>query len=118
MSEKLLKLRWSSEEYGVPVNDVSGIIRNAWASPLPISQNYKACCTSPGGPLPLIGPDIRNTDWGHKRTVIMHSNGIQMALIVDQILDVIGLNEGDAKHGAQKATFKIWRLVPRRGTSK
>ena len=85
---RLLRFRWQTKEYGVLVKDIIGIARWSWLNGL---ANY-------GKPTPLLGvrEDLYTGD--NKYAIIMNVNGIEMALIVDDIMEiteemVVGCNE-------------------------
>lgn len=107
MPEKFLKLEWNSKQYAVPLEDVCGVMGAAWpasADSLNLNANKWEC------PPAFIACD-KGADWGNKQTVILQSNNIQIALIVDSVMTVFKPEEDDVEVG-ESANFRIWCLKP------
>lgn len=99
---QLLLFRWGTEEYGVSTAKVAAVTGKVWINrpPLPaVDEDDLGGLTKN---IPIVCQDGDN-----QRMIIMHANGIQIALIVDEVTGVVSQNAAAA---ATAATFKIWRI--------
>jgi len=85
---QLLIFRWRDEEFGVPVEDVIGIIRNIGTNRMGRSICVEEIISLQGKSIliPKLCTDLDAVD--NKLTLIMYSNGAQIAIMVDEIINV------------------------------
>lgn len=108
MDEKrLLLFRWGSEEFGVPVEDVTGVVRGMKING-PAQKGAQGAMQEDGAILAL---DSRaGLEAGEEKTaIILHVKGIQMALIVDEAIREEKLPQSVVRK-LTKASFAIWKM--------
>lgn len=88
---RLLIFRRGAEEYGVPVDDVIGIIGDKRVNRLVIPRCVEKMINLQGKPIPIqeMGTGLITGD--NKLTLIIHSNGAEIAIIVDEVIKVTGV---------------------------
>jgi chemotaxis signal transduction protein len=95
---RLLIFRCGGEEYGVYIENVTGVIGGAEEQAVGKAIPAMDTCTA-----------FNNRD--NKPVIIMNSSGVQIALLVDEVLTVMRLaQENEAAGGSTIADFKIWQL--------
>jgi chemotaxis signal transduction protein len=95
---RLLIFRCGGEEYGVLIEDVAGVIGGAKES-----EMSKAS--------PAVDAAIPCNNREGKSVIFMNSGGVQIALLVDEIITVMKLRQADEAVGDTTiADFKVWRL--------
>jgi len=111
MKEKqVLVFRWGPEKYGVPVENVSGIISNA-------DVNGQSIFGNPEGTIPLQGQPNTNSDLDigfkageTKSAIITHANGVPVLIIVDEVIQEKNLSSIDPEFDATVASLQIWKF--------
>jgi chemotaxis signal transduction protein len=107
---RLLIFRWGAEKYGVSVEDVGGVIgrsrtleRSDDEAESALDYQEKIIPVLP------MRSSISNNE--SKRTIIMNSNGIQIGILVDEVVGVMRLAKAnDDTVEANVATFQIMQL--------
>jgi len=114
--KQLLVFRCGDNEYGVPVDDVCEVIGDVWLNGEPvlgIPDNGRSLRNKPISILKLY-PGGKRAD--HNRIIVIQSRGIQIAILVDEIIKVINMPiTADAGPTVNVASFQIWNLP--RGSS-
>jgi len=113
MEEKqLLVFRCGDDEYGIPVEDVCEVIGDAWLNGLPvlgIPENGRNLWSRPISIMKLYAGRKKGN---HNRIIVTQSNGIQFAILVDEVLRVIKAPvSGGPTPYPNIANFKIWNLA-------
>lgn len=112
MEEKpLLLFRGGTEIYGVPIDDVSGIISNAGINGLSMFGNVEAS-------IPLQDKSIPNPDMDvglKKSAIITHVNGVQILIIVDEVIQERKLVNTGSELDARIVPLQIWKFNPGMG---
>lgn len=111
MEEKqLLIFRMGTEKYGIPVNEVSGIISNVGMHGLSILGNLE-------GSIHLQGNQIQNSDMGvgfkagkKKQAIIANTNGVQILLIVDEVIQEKKVIRHPSELKATVDSLQIWKF--------
>lgn len=108
---QLLVFRWGVERYGVPVQLVNGILYNMQAVGMSMSRSTEGALHLQGMPNPLADRSAGFETKDNQRAILLHSNGVQIVLIVDEVIKEIRLIDGDeAEIGATIAPFQLWKL--------
>ena len=107
---QLLIFRCGAEKYGVPVKDVSGIISNAGTNGLSIFQNVEESIHSQGEPVPISDVDVGFTAGENKSAIITHASGVQILIIVDEVIQERKISSPDSKLDATIASLQIWKF--------
>ena len=111
---QLLIFRWRGEEYGVPVEDVIGVTGNIWIDLLAIPRYVEEIINIQGKLLPVLDVRAGLKAGNNKLELIMQSNGVQFAIMVDEVVKVTGVdNVNGPLAGTAIATFKIWQFEKR-----
>lgn len=107
----LLRFRWGGKEYGVPVGGIQGIIGKAGALFCQDEEARKGGTNPAQEAIPVVEFPARPTAMDSKSVVLLQANGVQIGLIVDEIIGID--NRGLAgQHGAfHKTEFEIWRMA-------
>lgn len=111
MPEKMLVFQWNSEEYGVLIKTVRGIIGKGGPGPLSTEKADETYRNFVERPLFVIGPHSLRTGWHDKQVVILENAGIQLALVVDKVVDIIPVSKTAVQSASQAANIGIWRLA-------
>lgn len=107
---RLLQFRWETKEYGVAVKDVIGITGRSWVNGLANSGDVERIINSQGKPIPILCMQAGFEPGDNKHAIIMHANGIQIVLIVDEIIKITELMD-EVVLGATQASFKLWQFT-------
>lgn len=112
MDEKgLLMFRCGEKEYGVPVENVIGIIGDRYDNPLPIPKEEEQVINLQGESIPILNMQADLPVGSNKLTLLMTSNDVQIAIMIDEVIKVIEKsNINDSVSGTNIATFKIWQF--------
>ena len=101
---KLLIFRWGNKKYGIPVEDVSGIISNAGPNGLSIFEKVKKPIHLQGEPVLGCNGEAR------KSAIITHATGVQILIIVDEVLEESKMMNLDSQLGATVVPLQIWKF--------
>jgi|GEM_PF-2450675 len=107
---QLLIFRCGAERYGVPVEDVSGIISNAGQNGLSIFGNIEGAIHLQGKPVPTSDMDVGFKAGENKSAIITHANGVQLLIIVDEVIQERKITSTDSELDATIASFQIWKF--------
>jgi len=108
---QLLIVRWGGEKYGIPIGDIIGIVSNAGTKPVVIPKYKEKMINLQGGIPQFLNVGTELEAVGSKFTLIVSSNEIQVAIMVDEIINVIEItNSLEKVWDAKIATFKIWKF--------
>lgn len=111
MEEKqLLIFRWGAEKYGVPVEDVSGIISNAGANGRLIFGNVEGSIHLQGKSIANLDVDVGFKAGEKKSAIITYTNGIQILIIVDEVIQEKKLISIAPELDATVASLQIWKF--------
>jgi len=106
----ILRFRWSGKEYGVPAGDVQGIIGKAGAISLPSDDTQISNITLAQAAIPVLEYPTWSMRINEKSLILLHSNGVQVGLIVDEVIDVTTQSLAEQSGTIHKARFEIWRV--------
>jgi chemotaxis signal transduction protein len=95
---RLLRFRWGNNEYGIPVEDLAGVVE--WPMNGPAKSDP---------PIPILGLQAGIRIGNNKQALILNDQGVEIALIVDEVLEIAELADTVATIGLQ-ACFRIWRF--------
>jgi len=107
---QILIFRWGIEEYGISVEDVGGVIKKTWGGSRMVAAEINGGEKPQGTTIPILGSLIGSDDVYDKHAILMHCNGVHIALIVDEVIRVTGLDHGKQAAGASVGTFRIWHV--------
>ena len=108
---QLLIFRWRGEEYGVPVEDIIGVTGKIWVDMLSIPRYVEEIINIKGKLLPVMDVRAGLKAGDNKLELIMQSNGVQFAIMVDEVVKVTGVHQSnELLPGVAIATFKIWQF--------
>lgn len=108
----LLTFRWGKEKYGIPLEDISGLSSNISDSDLVTTGSIRGVVELPQNPLLLFDMDSVSASDKNRRIILLRTKGLQLALLVDEVLSVERAGE---EPGAETASFQLWRLPDERG---
>lgn len=94
---QLLIFRSGSEKYGIPIEDVSGIIANAGVNGLSMVGELERAVDTQSGE--------------KKSAIIAHMNGVQILIIVDEIIQERKLVSREAESDATITSLQIWNCT-------
>jgi chemotaxis signal transduction protein len=104
---RLLLFCLKSEEYGVPVEDVSGIVRGAGINELSPRRSEESHGLQDR--IPVLDAWEGLTIGAGKTALILNFNGIQVALVVDEVTKEVKLEENALK-SATIGIFTLWKI--------
>jgi chemotaxis signal transduction protein len=106
---RMLRFRWEDKEYGIAMEDVIGITNWTWVNSAtnPVEQDQKN--NSPGNPIPILCMQGGFINGKNKQAVIVNGHGVEIVLIVDEVLTVSKLTD-EVVVGITQASFKIWQF--------
>lgn len=108
---RLLIFRWGAEKYGVSVDDVGGVIGRNRTLERSDSEDESAPLDYQEKIIPVLPMRSSVSNNENKRTIIMNSNGIQIGILVDEVVGVMRLAKAnDDTVEANVATFQIMQL--------
>ena len=107
MEEKpLLMFREGKEIYGVPIEDVSGIISNAGINRLSMFGNVEGSIHLQDKSIPILDMDI-----GLKKSaIITHVDGVQILIIADEVIHERKLLSTESELDVTKVPLQIWKF--------
>jgi len=107
---RLLIFRWGAKEYGISVAAEIGVIGKTSVNRRTISEHVEESSSLQGRPIPILDVDVDFKTEDNKFAIIIQSNGVQFAIMVDEVIKVIEVpNSNEELSGAETATFKIWQ---------
>lgn len=107
---KLIIFRWGAEEYGIPVENVSGIISNAGTNGLSIFENVEGAIHLQGKPIPISDMDGSFNAGGKMSAIIIHLNGIQILITADEVIQERTLMSTESELDATIVPLQIWKF--------
>lgn len=111
MEEKqLLIFRCGTEKYGVPVEDVRGIISNTGINGLSIVGKVAGTIPVQGNSSPISGVDVGLATGENKSGIITDVNGVQILIIVDEVIQEKKLMGADLESDVTVVPLQIWKF--------
>lgn len=108
---QLLIFRCGTEKYGVSVEDVKGIISNKGINGLSIVGNVAGTIPLQGQSIPISGVDVGGFARGeNKSAIITHVNGVQILIIVDEVIQEKKLMSIDLELDVTVVPLEIWKF--------
>ncbi|MDU2065467.1 MAG: hypothetical protein E6713_11610 [Sporomusaceae bacterium] len=98
--KELLMFRWGAVEYGIPLEIVTGMIHEKWLEGLAESDS-----------IPVIR-DTREEVSDTKRVILIESNGLCLALVVDEILPHTKAVTNDQIKNMIESSFSLFQFKP------
>lgn len=99
---KILIFRSSNCEFGIPLEAVRGVVTNSISGAIGEQLSAEQQI--------ILRPTERFSPLTSKQTIIVQSDGVQLALLADQVLRTDILGETAKTAFCQSVTFQLWKL--------
>lgn len=108
---QLLIFRWGAKEYGVSAEDVIGVAGNTWMNRLAVLGCVEEIINQQGKSIRILDVPAGIKTEDKKLALLMHSNGVQIVIMVDEVIKITGLADvNELVLGTTIATIRIWQF--------
>lgn len=105
----LLTFRWGNEKYGIPLEYVNGLTGNIVASEIITIGKPREIIELPQKPLIVFEMSSLSNTAGTRQAILICSNGLQLSLIVDEILKIENIKLNNPR--AKVLAFELYHLL-------
>lgn len=105
----LLTFRWGATEYGVLLDAISGVACNSLDIQPIITGGIQERTQQHTSSIPIFEMNTKSTNITKKFAIILNIKETQLALLVDEVLQVKEF-EKDTASAASLASLNIWRF--------